>query len=340
MIDALPLDAVGRVRFVPPSGFIKWPAVADWQEHHWSAWMIQRGYSPEEIAQYLDTDRFLYGVGVTPTGERAMPHNAHHAGVKWLYKPSPNGVTLHATRDSNIPNTLWGGAVGGGKSQAARWEAIAECLFSGSDHYRAIVIRRELEELRRTHIDAIQQEAEKIKEAFGDKDKIKITVQPPLATFGTGAKIVFGFAASPGDENRYLSENYDLFIGDEATLLQWGQVIGIAGRLRNDPKLNRVPRMILTTNPGGASHDECLAHFVMKNVSLEKEPDYDPDDYLYIPSRLYDNPYLMSSAGDYRAYEKRLNAYAPERRKQLLNGDWSAVVGQFFGEFEQGVHVR
>jgi hypothetical protein len=341
VIDVLPRDAAGRVRFLPPKGFTSWPPVADWTEVHWSSWMRQRGYSAEEIANYLDYERFRFGVGFTATGAQATPQNAYDHHVRWLYKPTPKGVTLHATRDSGVPNILWGGAVGGAKSMTARWEAIAECLFSGSDHYRAIVIRRELEELRRTHMDAIDGEAVKLCEALGDPKAIKVTSQPPVATFlHTGAKILFGFAASPGDERRYMSEQYDVFLGDEASLLQWNQIVGIAGRLRNDPKLNRVPRMILTTNPGGPSHQACVDHFITKSISLDVNPLYRGEDYLYIRSQLYDNMHLMSRAGDFGDYEKRLYAYEPERRAQLLEGDWSAIVDQHFTAFDPALHVR
>lgn len=341
MIDTLPRNHAGRVRFLPPAGFTKWPPVAQWTEIHWAHWMTQRGYTHEEIAQYLDTDRFRYGVGFTASGERAVPHNAYEPGVRWLYLPVPKAVALHATRDSGIPNILFGGAVGGTKSTAARWEAISGALFSGSDHYRALIIRRELEELRRTHLDAIDPEARTLCEAMGDDKAIKVTVQPPVATFlRTGAKILFGFAAAAGDELKYLSENYDLFVGDEASLLQWKQIIGIAGRLRNDPKLHSVARMILATNPGGPSHSQCLDHFITKCVTLDQHPGYRPEDYMYVKSVLFDNVFLMSPDGDFWQYEKRLLAHEPERRRQLLEGDWNAIVDQFFPSFDPDVHVR
>ena len=341
MSDTLPRDETGRVRFVPPPGLTKWPPVLEWTEVEWSCWLTQHGWTPEAIAQYIDHDRFVYGIGFTPAGERAGAHNAYEQGVKWLYKPVPKSVLLHATRHSGVPNILFGGAVGGTKSTAARAEATSECLFSGRENYRAIVIRRELEELRRTHLDAIDSEAKKICEALGDEKAIKVTSQPPVATFvRTGAKLLFGFAASPGDELRYMSENYDLFIGDEASLLQWKQIIGIAGRLRNDPKINSVARMILATNPGGPSHQDLLNHFITKTVSKEDNPGYVAEDYCYIKSVLFDNPYLMSARGDFWEYEKRLLAHEPERRKQLLEGDWAAIVNQFFPSFSPSQHVR
>ena len=340
MIDILPRRADGRVCFTPPSGLTRWGPVSEWDEAHWAHWMAQRGYSPEEIAQYIDRDRFTYGVGFTPTGERASPHNAYELGTRWIYKPTPKGVTLHETRHLDISNILWGGSAGGAKSMSARWEGVSECLFSGREGYRAIIIRRELEELRRSHLDKIEGEAKRICEAIGNEKAIKVTSQPPVATFNTtGAKIIFGHASEDGSEDKYLSEEYDLFVGDEATQLKWKQIAGIQARVRNDTKINRIGRMILTTNPGGPSHSECVDHFITKIVSMELNPRYLPETYRFIPSALYDNVYLMDADGSFSTYEARLYMLAPERRRQLLEGDWTAIVNQFFTSFTPSLHV-
>lgn len=329
------------MNFTPPPGRTKWPPVQQWTEAEWSCWLKQHSYTDAAIAQYLDHDRFVYGIGLTAKGERAGPHNAYAPGVTWLYQPTPKGVTLHATRHAGIMNTLWGGAAGGTKSQSARAEAVSECLFTTRDDYRVIVVRRELEELRRTHLDKIEREARKICAVLGDDKAIKVTTQPPLATFTrTGAKIVYAHAQNPGDEEKYLSEDYDLAHVDESTQLLWSQIVGIQGRVRNDTKINRIGRLILTTNPGGLSHDESVAHFITKDVNLDENPKYDPADYTFIVARLYDNPYYMDADGTYTTYEKRLFMYRRDRRMQLLAGDWGTLVGQFFTDFDKRVHVH
>ena len=313
-----------------------------WTEVLWSGWLTQHGWSGEQIAHYLDHDRFAYGVGFTAKGARAEPHNAYETGVTWLYRPTPRGVTLHQTKHSGISNFLWGGQAGGTKSYTLRWEAIRECLFTTYEDYRAIIVRRELEELRRTHLDAIDLEARKICEALGNDKAIKVTTQPPLVRFElSGAKIIFGHCLNAGDENKYLSEYYDLFGGDEATMLLWKQIVGIQGRVRQDTKTGRIGRMLLTTNPGGPSHVECVEHFMTKTgprVAMNKK--YRPENYQFVASRLADNPYYMDADGTFATYETRLWMYEEARRKQLLEGDWSVVEGQFFGSFNPDQHVR
>ena len=344
MNEHLPRNAVGDVQFVPPPGFTSWPPVQKWDEALWSHWLTQHRWTAEEIAGYIDRDRFAYGVGITPTGERAGPHNAYEPGVKWLYNPTPKGVTLHATRHSGvITNILWGGSAGGTKSMSARWEAIDGALFSQREDYRAIIVRRELEELRRTHLDDIATEADKINEALGmkAKDGVTVTTQPPVATFNhTGAKILMGHCQNPEDHKKYLGDDYDLFVGDEATTLLWKQIVGIQGRVRNDTKINRIGRMILTTNPGGPSHHECVEHFITKAVDRTVNKKYKPETYKFIQAALYDNPYYMDADGSFETYEARLWLYDAERRRQLLDGDWSVIVNSFFVHFDPRLHVR
>lgn len=340
-MTTFPRNTDGQVCFVPPIGRDGWPPVADWTPEDWGWWLSQQGWTQAEIDQYLNHDRYAYGVGFAPTGERAGVHNAHELGVKWLYLPTPVGITLHSTRHSQVSNFLWGGAAGGTKSMSARWEAISCCLDPARENFRAIIVRRELEELRRTHLDAIDYEADLLCAAIGDKKAVKVTAAPPLATFpSTGAKIVFGFAASPGDENRYLGEHYDLFLGDEATMLQWKQIVGIQGRLRNDPKLNQKSRMILTTNPGGPSHDDCVRYFITKDVKPSENKLYKPEKWDFLQAKLWQNPYYMDPDGTFSSYEERLHMYDKERRQQLLDGDWNTVVGQFFPDFQPLTHMQ
>lgn len=331
------------VQFMPPLGRTLWPPVAQWTDRDWTHWLQEHerlfasGWTDAAIAHYLTHDRYDYGFGLLPNGERVRSEAAGDKNVSWLYLPTPIGVTLHK---NPAPNLLWGGSAGGSKSMTAHWEMISACWDTKRDDYRVIVVRRELEQLRRTHLDKMVTNAARIGRACGDMDTIKVTTHPPVATFKrTSAKTIFAHCQNPGDEEKYLSEDYDLDIVDESTRLLQKQIIGIQGRVRNDTKINRIGRMILTTNPGGPSHGWHARHFITNEVPLTENERYDPADYAFVQARLYDNPYYMDADGSYRTYEKRLYAYDAERRKQLLDGDWSATVGQFFRKFSASTHV-
>ena len=116
------------------------------------------------------------------------------------------------------------------------------------------------------------------------------------------------------------------------------QIIGVAGRLRTE-KPGVTARLVGSSNPGGAHTLWLKEWFIDKTVSPAEHPLYRPEDYSFIPARLYDNPYYMDPDGTYDRYVGRLYAYARQRRKQLLDGDWSALTGQFFEEWQTRQHV-
>lgn len=329
--------------FTPPKGFTKWPPVQDWTDALWTHWLKQHAWTLGDIRQYLHEDRYRYGFGLTSAGVLATVADAHELGTKWLYLPTPRAITLHSTETRY---TLWGGSAGGAKSMSARWElwrqAFNPAFTTRIDApYRAIIVRRELEQLRRTHLDKAEMEAFRICEALGETKAIKVTSQPAVITINTtNAKIICAHCNAPNDHEKYLSEDYDDFLGDEATWLLPKQIAGVQSRVRSDTKVGRPGRMFLTTNPGGPAHEWCVEHFIAKTVDRRREPLYRAKNYGFIRSRLRDNPYYMDPDGSYRSYEESLDTTSPERRRQLLDGDWDAVVGQFFDAFDASKHIQ
>ena len=324
-----------QVRFIPSNGKL-WPPVDQWGVMEWTCWLSQHdGWTGDRIRNYLEFDRYHFGFGITKEKKRSSDSDIGDKSVTWLYLPTPKGVTLHA---SETPNTLWGGSAGGTKSHSARWEMLRS--IDTTEDFRAILVRREREELKRTHMDKLEREVMRLNAAYGEFVFSMVGNPPVLTHRRTLGKCVFGHCQHPGDEEKYLSEDYDFFHGDEATRMLKTQIVGIAGRVRNDPKVGRIGRMVLTTNPGGPGHEYCVTRFITKNVPIEENARYNPNDYTYISASLYDNPYYMDPDGTYTSYENRLYEYEPERRRQLLDGDWGAVVGQYFTKFDPKFHVR
>jgi hypothetical protein len=201
-------------------------------------------------------------------------------------------------------------------------------------------MRRTFEELERDHIDHVKMEEAKFKEFFGkpvfrytgDRHEIIIDVHGA----GRWSKIIFGHCQNPGDENKYLGPHYDAFYPDEMATFEKSQIVGIAGRLRTKIR-GVIPRLGGTSNPGGA-HTLWLKDFFIDKLEekiREQNPRYSASDYHFIQAMLWDNPYYMDPDGTYTTYENRLFNYDPERRRQLLLGDWSALSGQFFPEFSK-----
>ena len=90
--------------------------------------------------------------------------------------------------------------------------------------------------------------------------------------------------------------------------------------------------MRLTCNPGGVGHEWVKRLFIDRNY---KEGE-NPDDYEMIYAKVYDNKYIMEND---KAYVKRLENLPPERRAQMLEGDWNVFSGLFFIEFDEKYHV-
>ncbi len=323
-------DTDASVRFLPPEGAQDWPPVSSWKYTDWAHWLTEHArlfgsaWTKASIDRYLQHDRYHYGVGLRRHEKEALT---------WFYQPGPAAVPLHA---SKCPNILYGGAAGGMKSHSLRWDAYRHCL--GIPGYRSILMRRTFEELRRNHLDRAAGECETINKFVGttvmDLIRSEHEVRFPL----NGSKIVFGHCQNLGDEEKYLGDEYDDFRPDEVATFEKQQIIGVAGRLRSTKKGVRA-RLIGSSNPGGAHTLWLKDWFIEKTVAYSDNPRYKPEKYQFIPAKLYDNPFLMDPDGTYTSYEERLYAYSPERRRQLLNGDWSAITGQFFPEFSVPTHV-
>lgn len=325
------------VIFTPPLGCEgEWPVVDDWTDLHWEHWLGEhnkypflRQWSEQQIAQYLVIDRYKYGLGF-----KGRDGNKH-----WFYTPAPVAVPFHA---SKCPNILFGGAAGGTKSHSARFDAYRHCFLV--PEFRAIIMRRTHEELKRNHVDKARSECIKINTFFdrevmtflSSEHEIRIDAHGP----GRESKIIFGHCQNVGDEEKYLGDAYDAFYPDEMATFEKKQIVGVAGRLRSE-KRGIVARLGGTSNPGGAHTLWLKDWFIDKNeehIKLEN-PRYRASRYQFLPAMLYDNPYYMDPDGTYQNYEERLFAYDPERRRQLLMGDWTALSGQFFPEFNKDHHV-
>jgi Terminase large subunit, T4likevirus-type, N-terminal len=327
------------VRFIPPDGPSgEWPEVVEWTPDTWAHWMREHNripylqhYTEPEIEKYVFSDRYTYGLGF---------RRSTSTHFDYFYLPNPVAVPYHAAK---VPNLLFGGAAGGSKSHSARFDAYRHCFKI--PEFRAIIMRRTFTELLRNHLDRARSEVERIN-AYFDKEVMQLVTDPyeiRIDVHGPGrmSKIIFGHCQNLGDEEKYLGDAYDAFYPDEMATFEKQQIIGVSGRLRSE-KRGVVARLGGTSNPGGAFTLWLKEWFIDKledQIRATENPRYRADRYAFIPATLYDNPYYMDPDGSYTNYEERLFAYDPERRKQLLLGDWSALSGQFFPEFSSRRHV-
>ena len=213
----------------------------------------------------------------------------------------------------------YGGARGGGKSWAVRRKALLLALkYAG---IKILIVRKTYGELRENHIRPICKDALGIG-YFRELDK--------SLKFVNGSMIFFGYCGSASDVDRYQGMEFDVIFLDEATQFTEDVFDALRVCIRG---VNDFPkRFYLTCNPGGVGHAWVKRLFVDRKFRDGE----DPNDYVFIRANVYDNQALMRENPE---YIRQLQSLPEARRRAWLDGDWDVFAGQFFSEFDYGVHV-
>lgn len=213
----------------------------------------------------------------------------------------------------------YGGARGGGKSHVLRIKAIGGALtYPG---IRILIVRREYPELEQGLIIPMR------KMVPGEVAAYNGTMR--MFTFVNGSIIKFGHYGA-GDDLEYQGQEYDWIFIDEATQFTESQFRTLGACLRGATKVPR--RMYLTCNPGGIGHAWVKRLFVDKEYQDgEKE-----EDYLFIHATIDDNPQLLEGSPEYR---QMLDLLPEDVRRAWRYGDWNALAGTYFPEFQKDTHV-
>lgn len=228
---------------------------------------------------------------------------------KVLWKPTDKqSEFLSATEDE----VLFGGAAGGGKSDALIVDALG-AGFGGftNPRYRALLIRKTFPQLRelidrsRIIYPAIDTGA-----VFKEADK--------AWEFSSGAKIIYGYCERDADVYQYQGHEYQWIGMDE--LGHWATPFVyeyLTSRLRSPDKTLK-PYMRASCNPG--------PKWIMKRFGISKggkpsmiELDIEGRVFKrrFIPSFLADNYHL-----DGTGYRERLLQLPEAQRQMLLEGRW------------------
>ncbi len=237
-----------------------------------------------------------------------------------LTKPYPKQEAFF-TADSRY--IAYGGARGGGKSWAARVKAVLLALEY--DGIQILLLRRDLHSLRENHIYPLLSLLKGIA-------VYKSTTREFV--FKNGSRIVLGYCAADKDVLQYQGQSYDAIFMEEATQFSEFAFLALTESNRSSGLVQKAfpPRMYFTCNPGGVGHGWVKRLFIDKHYKNRERA----EDYTFIPSRVYDNPYLLENSPD---YVRTLENLPESRRKAMLDGDWDVFEGQYFSEFDRKLHV-
>lgn len=210
------------------------------------------------------------------------------------HKPTVKQATFLLLDDREI---LFGGAAGGGKSDALLMAALQ---FVDVPDYAALLLRRTYPDLQLPGA-ILERSHDWLTESPATWSQINRTW-----TFPSGATITFGFCARPADKFRYQSSEFQYIAFDELTQFGLEEYRYLFSRLRR-PRNMQVPlRMRAASNPGGYGHGWVKDRF-----------HDNPEQRIFIPAKIEDNPFL-----DEEEYRKSLETLDPTTQAQLMDGNW------------------
>ena len=189
---------------------------------------------------------------------------------------------------------LYGGAAGGGKSEALLTGALQYAEVPG---YAALL-------LRRTYADLSLPGALMDRADQWLSGSAKWTDKEKTWHFPSGATVTFGYLEKERDKYRYQSSEFQYIGFDELSQFSESQYRYMFSRLRRLKGVKIPIRMRSGSNPGGVGHEWVGGRFVFGGKT-------------FIPALLDDNPHL-----DREEYIQSLMELDPVTREQLLNGDW------------------
>lgn len=225
---------------------------------------------------------------------------------------------------------LYGGAAGGGKSYVQLLDALIYALtYPGM---KQLILRRTFPELERSLIRTMLE--------IYPKRLYTYNSSKHFVVFQNRSYIDFGFCDNENDVYKYQSSEYDVIRMDECTHFTGSMYEYLRTRIRG---ANDYPKQMKnSTNPGNVGHTYFKERFIdvappMETYTVTNKRTGKQSTRLFIPSRVYDNTFLMEKDPDY--VERLESLENADERKALLEGSWDLYEGQFFPEFDRKVHV-
>jgi len=244
----------------------------------------------------------------------------------WQVNPGPQTAFLQST----AREVLYGGAVGGGKT-----DALLMCALRWIWHpkHRALILRRTRPQLQEMIDRSIQLYSKVVPGAQWKEAESRWK-------FPSGAVIQMGYAEHEKDIYQFKSYEYNLICFDELTTFTEAMYTFMFSR--NRTKAAELPLMVRAgTNPGDIGHDWVMNRFIGsaatndirtpykiystdidigtgRNVAITKQ---------FIPSKVWDNPSLPNRE---QYVAGMIGSMPPEDVAAYLEGRWDMLAGAMF----------
>lgn len=200
---------------------------------------------------------------------------------------------------------LYGGAAGGGKSDALLMAAL---IYVDVPGYAGILFRRTFADLALP--DAIMSRSHE----WLQGSDARWHEQTKTWHFPSGATLSFGYLQHERDKFRYQSAAFQFIGWDELTQFRDDPYLYLFSRLRR-LEGSRVPlRVRAASNPGGEGHAWVYSRFLVGSRHAPHRA--------FVPAGLEDNPHI-----DRAAYLESLSELDPTTRLQLEQGVWVTDPG-------------
>lgn len=223
--------------------------------------------------------------------------------------------------------TLYGGAMGGGKSYWLRWYCLRWLIRTHKETkingLVAALFCEDYPTLKDRHVGKLATEVPEWLGTVKEDKAYGLCVKLDPA-FGGGVLLLRNL----DQPAKYASSEFGLVAIDELTKNPRAVFDQLRTRMRW-PGLEDT-KFVAGSNPGSIGHDWVKKMWIDKFYDQgEKEAAL----FAYIPATAKDNPFIS------QAYLDSLASLPEKMRRAFLEGDWDIFEGQFFTEFNRDHHV-